>query len=162
MEHFIDLYSIIRSPGAIPEDNLDAQMIRDALENAESYLKSFTWCPPIVGRYFGCGVAGIAAAHLFKFSPRIESEEEFLWVVNGDIPTAYLVCDKAPNAVAALSVYCNLMDDWVSAVRGRDTLENVFPVAVEPTIEHAKMLETRISFIRKKIIPKCKRLSKEK
>jgi hypothetical protein len=159
MQPPIDLYSIIQSRASIPEDDVDAQQIWEALEGAEAYLKAFAWCPPIVGRYFGCGVAGVAAAHLFRFSPRVESEEEFLWVVNGDIPTAYLVCDNAPSPGAALSVYCELMEDWVKSVKAGKTLENVFPVQVEPTIEHAHMLEARINFIRKKIIPKCNRLS---
>lgn len=42
-----------------------------------------------------------------------------LWVVAGDLPSAYLVTDAAPTATAtaALAIYCSLMQDWVEAVR---------------------------------------------
>jgi hypothetical protein len=44
------------------------------------------------------------------------------------------------------------MRRWVNAVRNHETLDNVIPVSVEPTLEHAGMLETRLEFIKKNLI----------
>jgi hypothetical protein len=45
------------------------------------------------------------------------------------------------------------MEKWVEAGRSGKSLEELFPIKVEPTKQHAEMLATRITFIRNKIIP---------
>lgn len=76
-----------------------------------------------------------------------------LWVVCGDLPSAYLVTDAARTAVDALKVYCDLMDAWVAAVRRGEGLNEVFPIAAEPNEGNANLLERRISLLRQEIIP---------
>ena len=75
-----------------------------------------------------------------------------LWVIVGDVPSAYLVCDSAPTWREALESYIFEMEKWVAAVRGGDSLGNVIPVGAEPTLEHAEMLATRLQFIRDEIL----------
>jgi hypothetical protein len=75
-----------------------------------------------------------------------------LWVVVGDLPPAYLVCDDAPTWQEALQSYCSEMTRWVEAVRAGTSLEDVIPVGSEPTLEHAAMLASRVEFIRGKIV----------
>ncbi len=133
-------------------DKEDITLLKQMLEEATNYVTSYKWCPEIKERYFGFGVGGIVAAFLFRFSEKIEGDE-FLWVVVGDLPPAYFVVDCAPNPKEALEAYCELMEDWVNAVKNGTSLDDVYPVAVEPTAEHARMLSSRIDSLRKDIIP---------
>jgi hypothetical protein len=64
-----------------------------------------------------------------------------------------VVADDADRPSLALEAYCELSEDWANAVLQGGDLSQVYPVKAEPTIEHAKMLLSRVSFIREKIIP---------
>lgn len=79
--------------------------------------------------------------------------DEQLWVVVGDLPSAYLVTDVSPDAIAALGVYCELMEDWANAVLQETPLNEVFPVSARPTVENAHALLTRVKCLRDGIIP---------
>jgi hypothetical protein len=94
----------------------------------------------------------VVGVFLFHIDPA-PGVDEWLWVVAGDLPTAYLVTDEAPDPASALEAYCNLMSDWAEAVRAGRDLADVFPVAAEATLEHAEMLANRVSFLRARVIP---------
>jgi len=87
----------------------------------------------------------------FTFRPP-RAVDDTLWVVVGDLPSAYLALDDAPTWREALQGYVYEMGQWVSAVKQGDSLDDVIPVAVEPTIEHAEMLASRLAFIEEKIL----------
>jgi len=132
----------------------DTNLLKEMLEKAINYLESYKWCPEIEKIYFGFGIGKIVAVFLFKFKGKIkDSDDEFLWVVVGDLPSAYLVIDNAPSPKEALEGYCELMEDWVNAVRNGTSLKDVYPVAASPTEEHARMLSSRINSLRRDIIP---------
>ena len=118
-------------------------------------MKSFKWCPPIRERMFGCGVGGVVAVFLFKFVTKISGTDDSLWVIEGDVPSAYLVTDNAPDSASALTVYCNMMDEWAEAILNGFALDSVFPVAAPLTVEMATMLLSRTKFIREQVVPKC-------
>ena len=46
-----------------------------------------------------------------------------------------------------------MMQDWINAVLSKAPLDDVFPVKADVTDEMAQMLQTRLRFIREKIIP---------
>jgi hypothetical protein len=76
-----------------------------------------------------------------------------LWTVVGDLPPAYLVTDDAETPAEVLEAYCERMDDWADRVISKGNLSESFPVAAQPTTEHAEMLRARLEFIRAKLIP---------
>ncbi|MCL4694835.1 MAG: hypothetical protein KJ060_20260, partial [Candidatus Hydrogenedentes bacterium] len=127
--------------------------LRGMLRDAESYLRSFDWCPSFVERDLGYGLGEVIALFLFKLGEKIHGVDDQLWVVVGDLPSAYFVCDDAETPAAALEVYCGLMEDWAQAVLNGSSLDDVFPVSAEPTPEHASMLLSRTKFIRERLIP---------
>jgi hypothetical protein len=52
-----------------------------------------------------------------------------------------------------LQLYCAIAQDWADNVlAGRDLSES-YPIDVQPTTEHARMLLDRIDFIRNELIP---------
>lgn len=134
------------------EDDEETSLLRESLEEARAYLKGQKWCRSIRSERFGLGVGGVVAVFLFELAgdPGVD---DLLWVVSGDLPLAYLVTDSAPTPAAALELYCDMMEDWINAARGKAALGDVFPVAVHPTEENAARLEKRVAFLRSEVIP---------
>jgi hypothetical protein len=149
----IDLKKLIPSEQIIGEDAEETSLLKEMLRNATDYLQSFQWCPPIDRVYLGCGIGQVVAVFLFHFHERIHGTDEWFWVIEGDLPTAYLVLDQASDPASALEVYCNLMEEWAKAVLEGRSLKDVFPVEVEPSPDNAKNLLKRLNFIRIRLLP---------
>jgi hypothetical protein len=134
------------------EDAEETGLLKAAFNEARAYLGSFAWVHSIREAYFGVGVGGVVSTFLF----RIDAEpnvDEWLWVVVGDLPSCYLVTDRASDGIEALKTYCEVMEDWVETVRARGDLAEAFPVKAPPTVENAAALESRIAALRKDVIP---------
>lgn len=134
------------------EDDEETCQLRACLEDAKNYLKSHVWCRGILREFFGLGIGGVVSVFLFEIAPAA-GVDDCLWVVCGDLPSAYLVTDAASTPVGALRIYCDMMEAWISAVRRGGRLDDVFPVTAEPSEETAKQLEKRVSLLRTEIIP---------
>ena len=130
-----------------PASNLTDEEAIALAEKATRFLTSFRWCAGVRESYlaFDCGY--ILGVFLFRIEPRLLGVDEVLWVVVGDGPPAFLVCDDAPDWHRALQCYVREMQRWVHAVRAGDGLEGIIPVNVSPTPEHADLLASRLSFI---------------
>lgn len=136
------------------EDEEETRLLSAQLSAAREYLRTHDWCKSIKKEYFGDGVGGIVAAFLFHITPRTKDVDDKLWVVCGDIPSAYLVLDDAPTGTDAISIYCDLMTEWAEAVLSEKGLDDVYPVDAKPTKKNAKDLLSRIEFIRQEIVGK--------
>jgi hypothetical protein len=150
-----DLKQVITIGEMSGDDEKDSALLNEMLGRAINYLSSQSWCPEITEKYFGFGIGGVVAVFLFRLSKRINGTDEFLWVIVGDLPSAYLVGDRARDPKSALEVYCELMEGWVEAVMKGDSLNEVYPVNVQPTSQYAEQLRSRIQFLKDKIIPMC-------
>ncbi|MCC6489592.1 MAG: hypothetical protein IT364_18990 [Candidatus Hydrogenedentes bacterium] len=139
------------------QDKAETGDLLAMLNCAETYLKSFDWCPGVAERYLGYWLEGVIAVFLFELEAKIHDTDDLIWVVVGDVPSAYLVCDNASEPASALAVYCEMMEDWARAVLSISRLDEVFPVAAEPTPSHANMLLSRTKFIREELIPLIKK-----
>ncbi len=126
-------------------------------QDARSYVESFHWAPPLEDLVLAFGLAPKIGLFLARFTTPITAKalqgDNELWIVVGDLPFVYFVIDDAYTPADALEAYCELMEDWAAAVISGGDLSQVYPVEAEPTMEHAKMLESRIGFIREKLIP---------
>src|ERR1700744_3007061 len=72
----------------------DIKLLRTLASDANAYLRSRSWCKEILDCYFGDGYGGIPAVFFFRIVPAWPDIDEWLWVVTGDIPSAYLVIDR--------------------------------------------------------------------
>lgn len=73
---------------------------------------------------------------------------EWIWVFEGDMPPAYLGTDEAATCPEACQMYLDALAEWVRCVRAGEPLDDLIPVNANPTLEHAKMLEERVGYIR--------------
>jgi hypothetical protein len=153
MRFKVDLEKLHAADNIIGEDDEETGLLNIMYNNAVDYINSFSWCPPIEKVYFGFGVGGVVAVFLFHFRKPINGKDKWLWVIEGDIPSAYLVLDKSHDPVTALKEYCKLMTGWANAIIDGKELKNKFPVEAKPTKVNAFDLLRRIRFITTKILP---------
>jgi hypothetical protein len=149
--------SFQRFPELVGEDSEDTTLLTEMAREARAYISAFDWCPPVRAIYLAYGVGGVVGVFLFKFSKKIQGSDDTLWVIVGDLPSAYLVLVPNDSPADALERYCGLMEDWVAAARGQRDMDDVFPVAVEATEENADLLDKRIGFLRTEILPEVAR-----
>ena len=133
----------------------DAQALLDGMTTAaREYIRSFAWCPPIRRMAMIEAVPGLIGLVRTEFTSAIEGTDRELWVVVGNIPSAYFVYEGNENPRDALEQYCLLMEDWARAVRDGASIEECFPVDAVPTPETAEDLRSRIGFIRAEVLAK--------
>ncbi|MCX6853467.1 MAG: hypothetical protein NTV80_01020, partial [Verrucomicrobia bacterium] len=111
-----------------------------------------SWCSRVLAMYSAFNLVDKIGVSLARIKPSQEGVDDVLWLVVGDLPPAYLVCDDATNFLEALQCYVREMDLWVSAVQSEATLEGVIPVNVPPTAENADLLARRLKFIRENVL----------
>jgi hypothetical protein len=143
-----------RLPDVVGDDEADTALLLQMAKSARDYITSFDWCPPINAIHLASGVGGLVAVFLFGFDRKIQGTDDQLWVIVGDLPTAYLVVEPKDSPAQALERYCELMEEWIAAVRDAGELSEVFPVSTEPTPENAESLEKRIAFLLAEMIPR--------
>ena len=142
------------------EDAEETKLGRELIVEARSFLTGFEWCDSVRDCYVSdAGIGGVVAVVLFRIHPGLPDVDEWLWVVVGDVPPAYLVTDDAPDAVSALGAYVNEMDAWVSSVRRGASVDDLIPVTtreggtpVDPTTENADDLGSRLTFLRAELL----------
>lgn len=148
----VDMRGLVASEQMRGEDDEETSELQEFLQRARAFLESHRWCERITDAFFGFGIGGVVAVFLLRVEVKGVGEQ-LLWCVVGDLPSAYLVTDHAKTAAAALEAYAGLMEDWVMAVRDGTGLRDVYPVDAPADEEHAAMLEDRMRFLRKNVVP---------
>ena len=124
------------------------EVIKQA-EEAKRYLNSFSWCREITSGSLVRSFGYILCIFLFEIEPTKDSgADDKLWVIVGDLPYAYLDIIEYKTPYDALDFYCHLMEEWIDHVKTGKFLEEYYPVNIQPTLEHANMLDTRIQLIK--------------
>lgn len=134
----------------------DKDAIESAAKEAKLYCTSFSWCDAVLESYFGGGVAGVFAVFLLHIFPARDGIGDWMWVVVGDVPSAYLPLDDAESAEKVFEQYLNGMSRWVEFARqGKhgSADDGVPPVRIEATPESAELLHQRLEFLRQLIAP---------
>jgi hypothetical protein len=138
------------------DDEEETFLLQKMSRDAEAYLRSFSWCEDVRSSFFGGGVGGVIAVFLFNIRTKRPEVGSWIWIVVGDIPSAYLPLQDAKSPAEVFKTYLWGMSKWVEYARsgakqpaGRD----VPPVNVPPTPEWAETLERRLNSLRLIIQP---------
>lgn len=135
------------------ENDDETQRLREMETKARGFLSNFDWCGEIRQFYFGDGIGEVVAIFLAQIIPTRPSVDEYIWIVVGDIPSAYLVTDDCPSPKEALQGYIWEMRKWVALAKHGRTSRDVIPVDVPATPEWAETLEGRLNALEQRIIP---------
>jgi hypothetical protein len=139
--------------GIFHKDEEELRLLRQMAQEAQEYLQGFSWCKDIREGYFGGGYGGVVAVFLFRISPSRAEVDEWLWVVVGDLPPAYLVTDLSKTPSQALASYVREMSRWIQVIKWGRRFEDVITVNLAPTWENAVALEDRLKIISEAIVP---------
>lgn len=145
----------------IPSSTLNSRKdLAEMAKEAAEFLQWHRWCKAVQQGYLVQGWVGILGIFYFEIVPTSAAVDDALWVIVGDIPPAYIDCLGSPNAVSALEDYLYSMQEWVDHVRAKHSVGNLIPVyrrhsfvRVDPSPDYAKLLETRLQFIRDNVLP---------
>jgi hypothetical protein len=137
----------------VGEDGDESARLREMESRARAFLSGFGWCESIEDFYFGEGIGGVVAVFLARIRPSKPEIDEYLWIIVGDLPYAYLVTEDCPNPRRALESYVNEMRRWVALAKEGKSSPDVIPVNVPATPEWANALEGRLNTLEEKIIP---------
>jgi hypothetical protein len=149
-----DLSGLVLGSQYEGEDVEEADLGRRVVADAVSYLTGFDWCDPVVEVWAGIMVPPVLGVVLAQIDARDDDVDEWLWVVVGDLPSAYINFDDriTPNAACALDSYVGNMQHWAEAVEHGRSVEDEYPVDAEPTLENARSLRLRLRFIDERIL----------
>ena len=86
----------------LSDDPEDEKCLYRFGQTAKSFLLSQNWCKEIRAGYLAYGVDGVLGVFFFEIIPARPNVDNQLWVITGDVPPAYLVCDNAPSPSSAL------------------------------------------------------------
>jgi hypothetical protein len=145
--------------GVIPVDQIlgddaeDTRILREMASKAQHYISRFSWCQSVREVYFGDGYGRIVAVLLIRIDPSRPDVDEWLWVVVGDLPSAYLVIDTCKTPSQAPERYIDVMSEWVELAKKGRSSEDVIPVNAPATPESAEMLERRLTVLSETILP---------
>ena len=147
-----DMSKVVEWSRYLEMEDEDIEEARLLYEEAKDFLIFYDWCGEIRETYVGMFYPGILAIYLFRITPLKEGVDDWVWVVVGDIPAAYLTVDECPNPATALDGYIGALEEWVDAAKNGKSVANIIPVNVPATKENADMLEKRLVFLDDRIL----------
>ena len=133
----------------------EIQAILSLYYEAKNYIEDFDWCVSTKKCWYDkdFGIYEKIGIFLFEIEPLNDNVDDFIWVIVGDLPSVYL--DKSiTTGQEALEQYCELMQEWADNVKSEKSLEECYPVPVDPTIENAELLNSRIAFVKRELLMK--------
>ena len=133
-------------------DAEDTALLKRMHGEARRFASSHKWCDLIQDEYLAFGVGGIIAVFLFKIGPIGDDVDPWIWVIVGDVPSAYITTEDNDTWQEALEGYVFEMRQWCRAVKAGESTEDLIPVNVMPNLEHAEQLEQRLDFLEKRFL----------
>ncbi|WP_152620366.1 hypothetical protein [Pedobacter lusitanus] len=120
---------------------------------ADQYIKGFPWCAAVKtsSLYFNLGEK--LCVFLYEIDNSASKEDNFLWVIVGDLPSMYLDTYGPKTTMHVLADYADLAKDWITKVESGLSVAGCYPFNAEPTVEIAEMLKKRVVLIENSVIP---------
>jgi hypothetical protein len=130
-------------------ENVEVAALAD---EAGTFLAGQPWCDRIGTGWLSFAIPGVLGIFLFEVVGRTDNVPPTVWVVVGDLPSAYIVQSADAGWQDVLAGYVFEMRRWVTAVESSSSVSELIPVGVAPTHEHAKTLASRLDFIQSDLL----------
>lgn len=151
-----DLSKAIKFSRYISSKPEHAAEIETMYQEAKEFLEFYDWCTVIKDSFIGMIYPGVVAVFLFEIESSRPDVDDWIWVVVGDLPPAYLTTEECPNPASALDGYIGAMQEWVKAAREGAPIIGLIPVNVPATKANAMSLKIRLDFLDERILSKYK------
>lgn len=119
---------------------------------AERFLKSQKWCKNILRGMFDRGWCHIIGVFYFSIEPTDKHIPNAIWVIVGDLPSAYIDVEDNPNGACAIDAYVMEIQKWIDYVIEGKPVEDLIPIRAPKTKEYAKILQSRIDVVKNEIL----------
>ncbi|TCC96774.1 hypothetical protein EZ449_22140 [Pedobacter frigidisoli] len=126
---------------------------------AESYLQSFDWCGAIIDSELYSNLGKILCIFLFEIINNQRKEDNYVWVVVGDVPSMYLDIYGPKSTHEVLENYVSLSRDWIYGVENNLNMTDFYPFKEPKSLELARMLRSRTDRIENSVIPNIEDVS---
>ena len=93
------------------------------------------------------------AIFLFRIEPSRPDVAEWLWVVVGDLPPAYIVIDDCKTPSKALAAYVAEVSKWVELAKYGRSAKRFIQVNQQATPENAAAVENTLKFLSQVLVP---------
>jgi hypothetical protein len=110
-------------------------------------------CVPILVKFF--------VFFLFEIQNTQSVQDNYLWIIVGDIPPMYLDRFDVPSTKEVVETYIYLVNEWITAVESKESLESVYPLDSSTSEASIQMLKERLKFLQDEILPNIEDLSFE-
>ena len=125
--------------------------VRVLASRATEFVAGFRWCQQVTGCALAFAIAGVLGIFRIDLRPTAEADP-VVWVVVGDLPSAYLAYEEGDGWQDALGGYVEEMQACVDAARAGASIEDLIPVNAPPTPEYVQMLASRLEFLRRNLL----------
>jgi hypothetical protein len=129
------------------------EVIKMNLE-AEEYINGFKWCKQIKEAHLYYNLGSTLCVFLFNIY-NIQSTDEadnVLWIIVGDLPSMYLDTYNIKSLKEALENYAELGGEWADNIITKKSVKDCFPFDEKPSLKLAKLLKSRVEFIRSNLL----------
>ena len=93
----VDISKVVPAALMKGDDAEETAELEKMLEEASAYLKSFSWVRDIKAAYLGIGVPKVLGVFLFEIVSSRKDVDDKLWVIVGDLPSAYITAEESPK-----------------------------------------------------------------
>lgn len=125
----------------------------DLVSSMNTFLGGFSWARQTGNVWTALLIPGVFGLFLVELDPGSADVDRYIWVAVGDIPPAYISTEYALSPGEALEGYLAEMCAWVKAVENGESVDDLIPVNGAPTMDNAKALKSRLSFLESEILP---------
>lgn len=147
-----DLLKVVEWSEYLDPQKEDREELSAMYQEAREFLEFYDWCVEVRESYVGILYLGVIGVFLFRIVPGRRDVDEWIWVIVGDLPSAYITCDECPNPATAIDGYIGAMTEWVSAAENGESVAGLIPVNIPATKENAAKLRIRLKFLDERIL----------
>lgn len=125
----------------------------ELVSSMNTFLGGFSWVRQTGNVWTALSIPGVFGLFLVELDPGSADVDWYIWVAVGDIPPAYISTEYALSPAEALEGYLAEMRAWAKAVENGESVDDLIPVNGAPTMDNAKALKSRLSFLESEILP---------
>lgn len=148
----VDTASLIPDSSLRGQTERETQQLQEYARRARALLESFAWCTGVRQLLYGLGAGGVIAVFFADVLVKGKSRE-WLWVVTGDLPSAYLPEAAAHSPCAALAAYCEGAAAWADAVQRHALGPQHLALSVEASPAVAREVAAKVATVQRLVLP---------
>jgi hypothetical protein len=136
----------------VPAANIRNPEVSALVAEAVGFVRRHQWCGQVHDVQLAFAIAGVLAVVRVDLEPLTARAEPRVWVIAGDLPSAYIVYEEGDTWQDALRGYVYEMRRWGEAAQRGAPVDDLIPVNVAPSPEHVGMLLSRLTFIEQELL----------